>query len=212
MTFKRRESVYHRLIFGMSFHLLIFSIFMMYGTAAIPSDNSEALGNVGSRATCTLQGFFIYVSGATGLAYYASFSVYSYIGVLHNFENSEVIWIEKWIHSLVNIYPISTGLYFLLLDSYQNNGYGYCFVSDDAFPRLRSTFACIVLLFPTVVMTILLLLVKKRQKEVYIKAKTVAQQIFIYLLSIYWIILPNVIASIISQRVQHGFALATTLN
>jgi len=177
----------------------------MYGESAIPNDTSN-----GTIATCTTQGFFVRLCGSSAIIYYTSFSVYSYVGVLNNFENAKIIWVEKWIHLLVHIYPISTGIYFLFAQAYNNKGSGFCGVANSPLgcefdPEMpcergyqdRKTINWIsivpqvfVLIFSTTLMVTLFFMVRKRQTRVYIQAKVLAQQSFIYCLCIYWIVVP----------------------
>jgi len=91
MAWKRRETLFHRLILGMSLHRLINGAFCMYGTSAIPkSAREEALNAFGTTTTCTVQGFFLYTSGNTAFMYYSFLSVYSYVNVLNNFDKKNM--------------------------------------------------------------------------------------------------------------------------
>lgn len=165
----------------MSVHLIVTTICFIYGAIAIPSNEQNMLENIGTVATCTIQGFFLYVCSMTACFYYISFSVYSYIGVLNNFEKAKIIWVEKWIHLLVHIYPISTGIYYLVVQNFNNTGSGFCYVTsipsgclfdpdiickrgpqDYKSGRLiHSVVHFIALLFPTAVMVNLFFTVKK---------------------------------------------------
>jgi hypothetical protein len=105
---------------GMSFHSFIGGIFLIYGEAAIPDST------YGTITTCTIQGFFLYTSFTTSILYYCSFSFFSLVGVLNNFNKSKIIWIEKYIHIGVHIYPICSSIYLLTLKAFNNVGLGYC--------------------------------------------------------------------------------------
>ena len=115
---------------GLSLNQLVYSIFLIYGAAAIPSDEINVIGNYGTVATCTTQGFFIYVCSNSSHLYYASFSVYSFVGVLHNFEKEKYMWVEKYIHAIVPIYPLITAFVILSKQGFNNNGGGICFVKN----------------------------------------------------------------------------------
>jgi len=68
MAWLRRDRLFHRLVLGMSFHLTIQGVFLLYGTAAIScTDVNSPLGCSGTTATCSTQGFFIYVTTTTVL-------------------------------------------------------------------------------------------------------------------------------------------------
>mmetsp|Transcript_20047 Transcript_20047/g.30150 ORF Transcript_20047/g.30150 Transcript_20047/m.30150 type:complete len:113 (-) Transcript_20047:795-1133(-) len=57
-SLQRRKEIFHRLALGMGFHGFIFGICYMVGPAAIPKDDENAVGNAGTVATCSAQGFF----------------------------------------------------------------------------------------------------------------------------------------------------------
>jgi len=184
MAWNRRDRLFHRLVLGMSSNLLVQGIFSMYGTAAI-----------GTIATCTTQGFFIYVTGITSIFYYGSFSIYSYVGVLNNFEKSKIIWIEKYIHILVHIYPYCSAFYILSQEGFNDFGLGICFLYgspiecwlDPSIPCERGLesrlmiFLWIIplllaLLLPSIVMAVLFVRVRKCKKNIRIDAKSIAKQ------------------------------------
>lgn len=208
----------------MSVHLLLFAIFFMYGAAAIPSWDIHAHGNVGTTVTCEVQGFFIFVCETTALIYYCSFSVYSFVGVLNNFEKAKIIWVEKWIHLFVHIYPLGVAIYFLVRNSFNNSSFGFCYVARSPYgctidsstesencergPTTRNEYKtmmslllvryCFNLLFPASVMIVLYFLVKKKQEQIYcIQSKEVAFQTIIYLLPIYFTEIPFLITSLV---------------
>jgi len=135
MAVKRRDQYpnpFHRLVLGMSVHLLIWGVFFMYGTAAVPRDDVDSLGNIGTVGTCTAQGFILYLCEMTSLFYYCSFSVYSVVGVLNNFEKANIVWVEKWLHLVVHIYPLSSAFYLLSINAFNNSGIGSCYGAISA--------------------------------------------------------------------------------
>ena len=111
----------------MSFHLYIGSMFLIYGENAIPNHAN------GTITTCTIQGFFLYTSFTTSILYYCCFSFYSLVGVLNNFNKSKIIWIEKYIHFGVHLYPICSSIYLLKLKAFNNIGFGYCLTGSDPY-------------------------------------------------------------------------------
>ena len=170
---------------------------MMYGTAAIPQ-SVDVSGSYGNSATCTTQGFFIYVTSSTAVFYYGSFSVYSFVGVLHNFEKSKYMWVEKYIHILVHIYPIVSAIYILSRIGFTDSSHGFCYldnasrICDDDLTDvpsdktncgkiqtlliITSILILLNLFFPTVVMTVLVFIVAQRQEKILVNWKTVAKQ------------------------------------
>jgi len=228
MAWKKHESLFQRLVFGMSFHLLLFGVFLMYGTNAIPSVDSYESGK-GTIATCTVQGFFIVVCRMSATLYYAGFSIYGYAGVLNNFDTAKIVWVEKYIHVLANLYPLSIGIYFLVMHGYNNGGFGYCSVSSRPYgcqsdstdiecerghpdytvmKGIYGFWLAFVVVFPTVVMVTLYHQVKQRQAQVNIRAKVVLLQSFVYLVVIYLTIVPWFVVLIIPIKRTNDFGIA----
>jgi len=203
----------------MSLHTLVLSIFLMYGTKAIPcSEWDSPLGCSGTIATCTTQGFFLYVTMMTAFFYYGSFSVYSYVGILNNFKKSKIMWVENYIHILVHIYPIISAFYILSCQGFNDFGMGVCMlygsphgcwldpsITCERGPesRLMILFFIIpillVLLFPSTVMAILFVKVKKRQENIFINAKSIAKQAVVYLVPLYWALVPFLIGFVLGS-------------
>ena len=171
----------------MSFHLLVQGAFLIYGPVAIPSS--------GTIATCTTQGFFLYITSMISLFYYGSFSVYSYVGVLNNFQLPKIIWIEKYIHILVHIYPICSAFYVLSQKGFNDSGYGVCYIFSipldcqvdpsipcERGPESRLMFLVwiipniLAMLLPSIAMSILFLKVRKHQENILIDAITIVKQ------------------------------------
>jgi hypothetical protein len=217
----------------MSFHLFIGSIFLIYGEAAIPGTSTTN----GTIATCTIQGFFLYTSFTTSMLYYCSYSFYSMVGVLNNFTKSKIIWIEKYIHIGVHIYPICSSIYLLTLKAFNNVGLGYCLTGSGPVECMvpNSTVPCtrgpsntteylkmnlfwlipfiIELIVPTLIMIILYFMVCKYQRRqqrqqrqqscsqdqppIHIKSNIIAKQSLIYLIPIYWTIVPFIIQQVL---------------
>jgi hypothetical protein len=127
---------------------------------------------------------------------------------------------EKYIHVLVHVYPICSGIYLATLEIFNNSGFGYCFLeveplgcgghpaSDELIPCERGpeshTKVQFLELFwdipmylqmvcPTVVMTALYIQVKTNQSTVQIPAKEVAKQSAVYLLALYAGVLPGAV-------------------
>ena len=167
------------------------------------------------------------------LFYYCSLSVYSFVGVLNNFDEKVYAWIEKYIHILVHIYPISSALYLVSLEAFNNVGLGYCLTSSEPLecmnpesgipcergPSLQewtrlNAFWSVPFIFylicPTVIMVKLFCMVKKRQTRIYIQAKDVAKQSFIYLFALQWVIWPFFIQQIWTLISTTGYSTTST--
>ena len=221
----------------MSIHLLIQGGFLIYGTAAIPrSASDEAYGASGNIITCTIQGFFLYTCLTTSVFYYCSLSVYSYVNVMNNHDKTKYLWIEKFIHAIVHIYPISTALYILSTEGFNNAGYGYCGIASAPLgceEEFEDSIECdrgpitnynlrtlqwigiapdiLVIIFPTVVMTILYWTVKQRQSGISILAKAVAFQSCIYLAVIYVATIPFLVGKVIELIANGKLAYTFTM-
>ena len=188
--------------------------------AAIPIGEINAIGNIGNITTCSIQGFVIYVCSMTSLFYYCSFSVYSFVGVLHNFEKEKYMWVEKYIHAIVHIYPIGSALYILRKQSFNAMTYGFCFIGNapmgcvysDDIPCERgpTTFGKLIhvylfwmvplvleLVFPTTVMMILYYMIKQRQDKIFMNVTIFKKQAMIYLFALYWTVLPFLVVTVL---------------
>jgi len=232
MAWTRRSFLFHRLVFGMAAHLSLYGLCNLVGTLAIPSDNDDHIGNVGTTATCTTQGFVIYVTRASAIFYYAFLSVFSYLGVLNSFNKAKYMWCQHWIHFLVHLYPVSTGIYWLVLEGF-NPSYGFCYkASDPLFCEyvdmddmtcergiekhetkhliMIMIPALFVVLFPTCVMIALYLTVRKREKEqqqaegntFVLNSNDIFRQSGLYLITLYVPVLPMVILAICRETMK----------
>jgi len=232
MAWRRRQWLFHRLVLGMSIYLTVAAVFLVYGTAAIPGNTHNLFGNIGTITTCTIQGFCIYICMMTSTFYYVSFSIYSYVGVLNNFEKAKIVWVEKWIHLLVHLYPISTGIYFLIVKGYNDSGSGFCYIASspigcehdlniacDRGPQhynngrlIHSVVEFIALLVPTIVMVTLFFKVRKRQTQIHIPAKILAQQSFVYIIIIYLHTIPYFISNVLPTNMSPYFDVFVAIN
>jgi hypothetical protein len=117
---------------GMSFYLFLVGICFLIGTAAIPVSDDNAIGNIGTITTCTIQGFLIQLGSIISILYYCCFSLYSYVGVINNFQVAKIKWIEKYIHIGVHIFPLSSAIYLTYKEAFNNTGIGYCHIQSSA--------------------------------------------------------------------------------
>jgi hypothetical protein len=186
-AYQSRERMYHRLILGISLHLISYSAWFMYGTAAVPSEYSDLIwGARGTIQTCSAQGFFLQVAMAIPF-YYASLSVYSFQAVRYNFDIAKYQWIEKWIHLGVHFFPVGSAIYLLYLEAFNPTGHYQCWIASVPFgcgegndgmecergpqniEQIAWIFAALptflYLLVPVGVMVSLYLLVRKRQRS-----------------------------------------------
>lgn len=215
-AWKRRHCAFDRIMMGLSCHTMLWGIYHMWGTAAIPAGTPGVYGAKGTTATCDIQGFLLQISMVVPF-YYVFLSLYSWVVVLHgNFDPAKYEWIEKYIHVGVHIFPIASAIYLLTIESFNSNGL-HCWIASIpsgcgeesgiectrgpqnphlilwVFGGIPATF---FLLFPTVVMVTLTYCVYLRQRKpegeilYVIPASMVAKQSAIYLGSLYWVYVP----------------------
>lgn len=211
MAWKRREGMFHRLALGMSIHMILGGIFNLVGPAAAPP---MVFGGSGTIVTCSLQGFMIYIAMFSPLLYYASLCICSYVGVLNNFKHAKIDWIEKYIHCLANIFPLGAGIFLLAVeainysdrfgfcaptsypDGCQNNPDIECERGPQTWNGVRLTHIIpeiFALVFPTCVMSALVVTVARRRDQIYITATSVALQAILYITPIYICVLPQLL-------------------
>jgi len=217
MAWERQKFLFHRLVLGMSIHQLIYGLAYMLGTLAIPKEVGGHVGNYGTWGTCTAQGVLIYACVRGAMIYYASFCVYSYVGVLCGFDKKKYQWVEKYIHIFVNSYSIIMAVYLLFLQGF-NPDHGFC--KAASYPENCETskeMVCergpddvgmghillnwilpmiVYLVVPTVTMGVLYFKVKRHEakqdwdKMFFVKSRSIAIQSFVYLSTLYWTAIP----------------------
>lgn len=77
---KKRHSVYHRLLAGLSFSSMFRSIAFFLSTWPIPREYEGVFGNVGTETTCQLQGFLIQL-GLVAPLYMTAISTYYWLTI-----------------------------------------------------------------------------------------------------------------------------------
>jgi hypothetical protein len=95
-----------------------------HATQAVPVGTPNFVGAAGTVQTCTAQGFINLMFNYVVPVYYASLSIYSFLAVKNNFRQEEYIWIEKWIHAVAYIVPLTLCLIVLVKDSFNPRGTG----------------------------------------------------------------------------------------
>ena len=212
--FQNRQRMFHRLMLGLSFHLLLSNTWQMYGTAAVPPPSPEedfqnVWGAKGTIETCSAQGFFAQLSFAVPF-YYVGLSFYSFQAVRHNFQVSRYRGTEYLIHTLANGLPLSTAIYLLSEEAFNPSPHLTCYIhsvplacedihkSDiectrgpKDIERLALIFAaipsCLMLFLPVIVMRFFVQYVRTHQSTIFVlQWKEVAKQAALYLLGFYW--------------------------
>ena len=176
---------------------------------------------MGTTVTCSLQGFFAQLGYSISF-YYVILSVYSFVAVKCNFHMQKYMWIEKWLHFAAHVFPVGSSMYLLSIQAFNDTGSGTCWIASIPFgcggtdilvggstasiecvrgpqniERIIWLFAGIptffVLLFPTMMMLVLYIEVRRKQHSIKLQASSVAKQASLYLAALYWCYLFTVI-------------------
>jgi len=218
-AWKKKEQVYHRIMLAVSMYILLWSPWMMYGVAAIPEGTPDVLGAHGTIATCTAQGFFNQLSTAIP-AYYVALSGFSWIVIVHgNFDPSKYVWVEKYMHLLVNAWAMGSSTTLATMEAFNpSEGWPSCYIgavpmgcgngSDVECTRgpqnvgqLLAIFVglpvLVLLLVPTITMVALACYLHCRKGEHHssITVQAVTKQSGVYLGTLYFIYLPGLVSS-----------------
>jgi len=105
-----KNSVYHRILFGMSAADIIQTLALAFTTLPMPRDmiytNFQGL-IIGNNASCLAQGFFVSFGAVTGLMYNAMLSLYYLFFIRYNMSNEEF---ARWIEPLLHVVSVLSGL------------------------------------------------------------------------------------------------------
>lgn len=237
----RRHCAFDRIMLGLSCHTMLWGIYHMWGTAAIPAGTPGVSGARGTITTCSIQGFLLQVSMVVPF-YYVFLSLYSWVVVLHGtFDPAKYEWIEKYIHVGVHIFPIASAIYLWSIDSFNSNGMHCWIASVPSGCGQQSGIDCtrgpqnpqyvlwafggvpaiVFLLFPTMVMVALTYSVYRKQQQTtpddqvcIIPAQIIAKQSAIYIGSLYWVYVPVFVYygfNFFSHQKSYGIALWANL-
>ena len=117
---------------GLSFHTMLWGIYHLWGTAAIPAGTPGVYGARGTITTCSVQGFLLQVSMVVPL-YYVFLSLYSWVVVLHgnHCDDSRYAKIEKYIHIGVHFFPIASAIYLVAIESFNPTKWNmHCWIAS----------------------------------------------------------------------------------
>jgi hypothetical protein len=184
-TWSRRDVMFHRLVLGIGIHIAILGAAFTVGAAAVPSDSTNAIRNLGTIGTCIAQGFLIYVSSLSAILYYVSLSINCTMSTNPRF--------QKYVHFCVHVYPICSGLYLAtVFEVSDNTGLGRCFLENITWPvqLLWVVPLYVAVIVPAVMLFRLYRLSRRHQSKSQIPLTSVAKQSIVYLLLLYTGILP----------------------
>ena len=135
MVFRGQEklaSLQNRLLAAMSFFDILNSLALGVNTAALPRAVSDFLyGAYGSKATCTLQGFFITLGGVCPM--YNVMLCLNYLMIIkYNIKDEILERYERYMHAISILLPLSLAIFGACLDLYHPTFKGYCWTTNDA--------------------------------------------------------------------------------
>jgi hypothetical protein len=126
---KKRKSVYHRIVGAMTLCDIFQTIGYFLSTWPIPADIDHNLyANVGTQATCTLQGFLVHF-GLGSAVYFAALCLYYNLVIRHGWSDRKLKTVEKYLHLAPLVIVLGTSLAIIPLDLY-NNASLWCWIAD----------------------------------------------------------------------------------
>jgi hypothetical protein len=127
-------STRHRLLAGMSICDILSSSAWFLTSWPIPEEMPLGIWNVGTKLTCSAQGFFVQL--ATGTAIYnACLALYYLLVIRYGWKDAYIAKrVEPWMHFVAVGFALSTGVAGLALDIFNPIGYYSCFIA--AYPPL----------------------------------------------------------------------------
>jgi hypothetical protein len=196
---------------GTSINVMLFSIWELWGTAAVPVGTPNVYGARGTEATCSAQGFLFQVFIFSVLCYYSGLSFYCFMAVRHSFDVCKYEWVEKWIHIGAYICPLFSASYLLGKDAFHptihtcfiasvplgcgDNGPMPCTKGPQNIGQLQWFFVglpVIILMVGSTCMTFFVYL-ELRRKNLGSRSEMMSavKQLALYLLALYWTFLPT---------------------
>merc|ERR1719237_1638411 len=121
---QRRQSIYNRLLLGLSVYDLMMSSGVLVGTWAIPKGTQDVYMASGTQGTCFAQGFFINLG----------------------WNDSRMRKVEVWLHAMPNVIAVLTAIAgATILDTEGNRGLYHnsnlwCWTAPPARPIYRIVF------------------------------------------------------------------------
>jgi hypothetical protein len=147
----RLNSIYHRIMFGISVADIIVSTAIVFARSAMPRQGiSKALDfyfascdhRRGTIQTCNIQGFFFAVGSLLTSTYNSSLCWYYYCVIVKAMSDEAIRKrMEPFMHGIPIIWSLGPGITFLFLDAY-NPGVAWCTVGECGVAFL-SPFSCL---------------------------------------------------------------------
>ena len=109
---ERKKKTFHRLLFGMSFMDIIFSLSYCLSSIPAPIGTPGAEFAYGNTSFCSLQGFMNYIGYSCFVLYDAMLSIYFVLVIIHNINITTIQRkVEPYFHSITLVYSLSSGLF-----------------------------------------------------------------------------------------------------
>lgn len=171
-----------RMLISVAVADVLFSLAWAMGTWAAPSDAPEEVGlvgNVGTQATCTMEGFLMTLGMLASQLSNAALSVYCLLVVRHAWRDRDLVKVEKAVQGTVWLVALASAVYPIFLDLYYI-GTSICYVesnppgcsdncirgSDPTYHQLyQSVFPILCLLTSTSIMIRLVLTVRRQENK-----------------------------------------------
>jgi len=159
---RRRNKIFHRIMVAFNINCFIFSLGYFCGSWPIKS-SYPLYGASGNQGTCDIQGFIIMFTFFTICFYYILLSLFAYISVKNNFDETSFLKYEYRIHTIIHIIPLILSVVALnkeyfnpvisscLVSSYpqkcsSGEQFGKCTRGGDGFDKFSLVIAAMILI------------------------------------------------------------------
>jgi len=176
--------MYHRIMVLFSVNSFIFSLCMFFGSWPIQS-TYPFYGSSGNQKTCDTQGFVSLFTFLTTIFYYILLSIFAYISVKNNFDDTTFRKYEIQVHMVIHAIPLVLSVVALkkeyfnpylnscFLSSYPpkcffSERFGKCTRGGDGFDKFTAVIAIlmmIVLVLPVFIFFVLYFTVRKKERR-----------------------------------------------
>ena len=120
---ERKKKTFHRLLFGMSFMDIIFSLSYCLSSIPAPIGTPGAEFAYGNTSFCSLQGFMNYIGYSCFVLYDAMLSIYFVLVIIHNINITTIQRkVEPYFHSITLVYSLSSGLFLWATNNFNFSG------------------------------------------------------------------------------------------
>ncbi|GFH52379.1 hypothetical protein CTEN210_08855 [Chaetoceros tenuissimus] len=131
-SYAKLTSPFHRLLLGLCIADILSSIGYMLSTIPVPSNYSEDIWNAsGNTATCTAQGFILFLGLYASQLYNCSLCMYYLIIIKYNKKDAYIQkFVEPWLHAVPILISLIGGITIAAKTAF-NAGYTNCSIGDD---------------------------------------------------------------------------------